>query len=84
MCYTLMRGPSNHLVAITGIPKDIWPLVDPGWPLRDLLPQQCTSLWSGVLPNKFDSHRAFVSQVDLCMTFDPIGEVALKIRSQTS
>ena len=51
--------------------KAIWPLVDPWWPLHDLWPQQCTTLWPGVLFTKFGSHRAFLRQIDLWMTFDP-------------
>ena len=49
----------------------IWPLVDPGWPLYDLWPQHCTSLQSGILPTKFGSHRTFLKEFDLWMTFDP-------------
>ena len=41
----------------------IWPLVDPGWPLHDHWPQQCITLWSGVLPNKFGGHRALLSKL---------------------
>ena len=41
----------------------LWPLVDPGWPLHDLWPQQCSTLWSGVLPIKFGCHRAFLSNL---------------------
>ena len=48
----------------------IWPLVDPGWPLHDLWPQLCITLWSGALPTKFGDHRAFLKQLDLWMTFD--------------
>ena len=58
-----------NLVAI-GHSWTIWPLVDPGWPLHDLRPQQCITLWSGVLPTKFGNHRAFLRQIDLWMTFD--------------
>ena len=45
-----------------------------GWPLMtpdDLWPQQCTTLWPGVLFTKFGNHRAFLRQIDLWMTFDP-------------
>ena len=59
----------------------IWPLVDPGLPQRDFWPQQCITLWSGVLPTKFGSHKAFLRQFDLWMTFD-LG-VASKICSKT-
>ena len=59
-----------NLVAI-GHFKANWPLVDPSWPLHDLWPQQCTTLWSGVVLTKFGSHRAFLRQIDLWMTFDP-------------
>ena len=38
----------------------------PAWPLT----QQCTTLWSGLLPTKFGSHRVFPRQLDLWMTFD--------------
>ena len=49
-----------NLVAIGHI-KAIWPLLDPGWPLHDLWPQQCITLWSGVLPTKLGSQRAYSS-----------------------
>ena len=42
-----------------------WPQLTPAWPLT----QQCITLWSGVLPTKFGSHRAFVRHLDLWMTF---------------
>ena len=58
-----------NLVAI-GYFEAIWPLVDPRWPLCDLWPQQCTTFWSGILLNKFGSHRAFLRQIDPWMTFD--------------
>ena len=57
------------MVAI-GYSWTIWPLVDPRWPLHDLPPQQCITLRSGVLPTKFGSHRTFLRQIDLWMTFD--------------
>ena len=41
----------------------IWQLVDPGWPLHVLWPQQCITLWSGFLPIKFGGHRAFLSNL---------------------
>ena len=41
----------------------IWPLVDPSWPQHDLWPQHCISLWSGVLPTKFGSHKALLSKL---------------------
>ena len=47
----------------------IWPLLDPGWPLHDLWPQRCISLWSGVPPTKFGGHRALLSKLTL---LDPI------------
>ena len=34
---------------------------DLSWPLHDLWPNQCITLWSGFLPTKFGSHRAYVS-----------------------
>ena len=40
-----------------------WPLLDPSWPLHDLWPQQCTKLWSGVLPTKFGGHGALLSKL---------------------
>ena len=46
-------------------------MVDPGWPLHDLWPQQCTTLWSGVLLTNFGSHRVLLRQIDPWMTFDP-------------
>ena len=45
-------------------PTDPWP----GWPLCDLWPQQCTTLWSGVLLTKCRDHRTFLRQFDLWMT----------------
>ena len=58
-----------NLVAI-GHSWAIWPLVDPALPLRDPRPQQCITLLSRVFPTKFGSHRAFLRQIDLWMTFD--------------
>ena len=29
-----------------------WPLLDPSWPLHDLWPQQCITLWSVILPTQ--------------------------------
>ena len=40
-----------------------WPLLDPSRPLHDLQPQQCITLWSGVLPTKFGDHRALLSKL---------------------
>ena len=40
-----------------------WPLLDPSWPLHDLWPQQCITLWSEILPTKFGGHRAFLSNL---------------------
>ena len=57
-----------NLVAIEHL-KAIWPLVNPGWPLHDLWPQQCITLWSGA-PPKFGSPRAFLRQLDRWITFD--------------
>ena len=51
-----------NLVAI-GHFYAIWPLVDLGWPLHDLWPQQCITLWSGVLPTKFDGLRTLLSKL---------------------
>ena len=48
----------------------VWPLVDPGWPMHDLWPQQCITPWLGLLPIKFGSHWVFLRQLDLWMTFD--------------
>ena len=70
MHYTQVRGSSYQSLVVIGHSWAIWSLVDPGWPLRDLRPQQCITLWSGVLPTKFGSHRAFLRQIDLWMTFD--------------
>ena len=61
--------PTTALVAI-GHFQAIWPCVDSGWPLHDLWPQQCIILWSGVPLTKFGSHRAFLKQLDLWMTFN--------------
>ena len=51
-----------NLVAIRHF-QAIWPLVDLSWPLHDLWPQQCITLWSGVLPTKFGSHRELLSKL---------------------
>ena len=51
-----------NLVAI-GHCKANWPLLDPSWPLHDLRPQQCITLWSVILSTKFGSHRAFISNL---------------------
>ena len=40
-----------------------WPLLDLSWPLHDLWPQQCITLWSGVLSTKFGGHRALLSKL---------------------
>ena len=42
------------------------PQLNPMWPLT----QQWATLWSEVLPNKFGTHRTFLRQLDLWMTFD--------------
>ena len=46
-------------------------LVDPSWPLEDLWPHQCITLWSGILstnwsgilPTKFGGHRTLLSNL---------------------
>ena len=53
LSYLVARG---HFYAI-------WPLVDPGWSLHVLWPQQCIILWSGVVPTKFGSHNSFLSNL---------------------
>ena len=55
---------------VSGQYLEAWP-TDPRWPLHDLWPQQCTTLWSMVLFTKFGNHRAFLRQIDPRMTFDP-------------
>ena len=59
-----------NLVAI-GHLLAFWTLVDPRWPLHDLWPQQCTTLWPGFPLTKFGSHRVFLRQIDPWVTFDP-------------
>ena len=49
----------QNLVAIEHL-WSIWPVVDPGWPLHDIWPQQYITLWSSVLPTKFSGFRAFL------------------------
>ena len=70
MHHTLVKGSSYQIWMPYDIPKqaDLW--VDPGWFLYDLWPQQYITLLPGVLPTKFDVHRAFLKQLDLWMTFD--------------
>ena len=60
---TFIRGSSYQIWWPYGISKQFWPLVDPDWPLHELWPQQYITLWSGVLPTKFDGHRAFLSNL---------------------
>ena len=60
MSYTLIKGSSYQIWWPYSISKQFDPLVDPGWPLHDLWPQQCITLWSGVLPTKFGGHRALL------------------------
>ena len=61
--------PSNELHFDQGSSHQIcWPYsismqFDPGWPLHDLWPQKCITLWSGVLPTKFGGHRALLSKL---------------------
>ena len=50
-----------NLVAIPHLA--IRPLIDPGWLLHDLWPQQSITLWSGILPTKFGGHRALLSKL---------------------
>ena len=61
LCFGQGFSPPN-LVAI-GHFQAIWPLVDPGWLLHDLWPQQCITLLSGVLSIKFGGHRALLSKL---------------------
>ena len=63
MHYTLVWGPFYQFWRLQGIFKEFDPQVDPGWPVHDLWPQQCITLWSGILPTKFGGHRAFLSNV---------------------
>ena len=51
-----------NLIAI-GHYLAIWPLINPGWTLHDLWPQQYTTLRSGVLSTKFGAHKAFLSNL---------------------
>ena len=69
MHYTLFRGSSCQ----SGSHRALLSNFTSGWPqvtLNDLWSQWCITLWSGVLPTKFGSHRAFLKQLDLCMTSD--------------
>ena len=59
MHYVLVRGSSHQIWWPLGIVKQI----DPSWPLHDLWPQQCITLWSGDLPTKFGGHRALSSKL---------------------
>ena len=63
MRYTLVWGPFHQYSVATGHSYGIWPLVDLGWPVHVLWPQQCITLWSWVLPTKFGGHRALLSQL---------------------
>ena len=57
--YALVMGPSHQIWWPQGIVKQL----DPSWPLHDLWPQQCITLWSVILPTKFGGHRAFLSNL---------------------
>ena len=63
MHYTLVWGDFYQIWRPQGISWGIWTLVDPGWPMHDLWPQQCTMLWSWILPTKFGGHRALLSKL---------------------
>ena len=65
-----------NLVAV-GHSGAIWPLVDPGWPLHDIWPHHCTTLWSRVAMGHFQGNLTS----GWSLTF---GGVALKICSQNS
>ena len=64
-------------LAAIGHSLAIWPLIDPGWPLHDLRPQQCTTLPQWFFqPNLVPIAHSWaiwhlVDPVWPCMTFDP-------------
>ena len=61
--------PAMHYALVWGSFYQIWwsygifKQFDPGWPLHDLWPQQCITLWLGVLPTKFGGHRALLGKL---------------------
>ena len=63
MHYALVRGSSQQIWWPQGIAKQIDPLLDPSWSLYDLWPQQCITLWSGVLPTKFGGQRVLLNKL---------------------
>ena len=75
MHYTLVWGPFYQSLVATGHFKGIWPLVDLGWPVHDLWPQQYITLWSWVLPTKFGGHRAFLSNLTLVDPWWPLHDL---------
>ena len=70
MRYTFVRGFSCHIWWSYGISKQFYPWLTPGDPYMTFDPQQCITPWSGVLPAKFGSYRAFLRQLNIWMTFD--------------
>ena len=56
-----------NLVAIGHFQAN-WPLEGPGWPLHDLWPHQCITLWSGILPKKIWGTNVISKQFDLWLT----------------
>ena len=57
--YTLVRGFFLPNFVVRAFVRNLiygWP----SWPLHDLRLQQCITLWTGILPTKFGSHRAFL------------------------
>ena len=61
MHFTLVSGSSDLWCPqiILGKLTSVWPQMTPEWPF----PHHYIMLWSGVLPTKFGSHRAFLSNL---------------------
>ena len=62
MHYALVRGSSPKFGGHRALLSKLT-LLDPSWPLCDLWPQQCITLWSRILPTKFGGHRSFLSNL---------------------
>ena len=59
MYYTLSRV----LLTKFGSHRTFLGKLTSGWPLRDLWPHECITLWSKVLLTKFGSHRTFLGKL---------------------
>ena len=63
MSYTLIRGSLYQIWWPYGISKPFALWLTQADPLHDRWPQQCITVWSGVLPTKCGGHRALLSKL---------------------